>query len=294
MRIFIVPILFILSSCAYLGSHSYHLKRRPSQLSQSTIAQSKEVHLVLDIDWTIVRPLELENIPEFEHTQRVLSLSKDDHYLLMEGTREILDFASENPWLKITFFSGGHRARNLKLLDMVKDSKGITAKQIAHKVLSNEELTVVSQDESLRFSHRFKKDLTKAHPNLEEVIFVDDLKHFALDNGGLERTAWVGKTYHPWPEGMELEQYQTYWLEQGKKAEHLAPDQEAGFWAKRKLFLLLSALEQEGANPEAIHRNLTDLDLSRDRYELKKLEELNTSPSYQRFLSGLECPVPVL
>jgi len=283
--------LFSLTSCSLFHSGPQQAiveHRRPSS------EQASEVHLVLDIDWTIVRPLETPDLPEFKETGRVISLTKEDHYLLSEGVREILDFARENRWLKISFFSGGHRARNQKLLAQIYDSQGKSAKDHAYKVLSNEELSIVSQDKTLRFSHRHKKDLKKVINDLDKVIFVDDLKHFALDNGGLERTSWLGSTYHPWPEGMSTEKYHDYWLARGKKSEHLAPDSAAGFWTKRKLFLLLAAIEKEGPHAAEIHRRLSQIDLSRVHFEDDMLSGLSESPSYQQFIKKMGCPVPLL
>ena len=53
---------------------------------------------------------------------------------------------------------------------------------------------MVSTDENLGFSERFKKDLTIVNKDLNQVVLVDDLKNFT-PSGQEDNLLWVGRTY---------------------------------------------------------------------------------------------------
>lgn len=153
-------------------------------------AAQAQIDIVFDIDWTLVYPVDetMKNDPR-------VYLAQGEYYRVSDGAEEVIASLSQDPRFRVSFFSGGDRLRNEELLKKIAlplDSK--TAFDVAYKVLSKKDLAVVSTDKKLRFSERFKKDLTLVNKDLNQVVLVDDLKNFT-PSGQEDNLLWIGKTY---------------------------------------------------------------------------------------------------
>lgn len=149
-----------------------------------------DFHVVFDLDWTLVYPLEAA--PNPPDPLAVQAAGK--WYRYSDGAAESIQRLLERG-VKVSFFSGGDTTRNLELLRQLRLPNGTTAAQAAHKILNAEDLTRVSEDNTLKFPQRFKKDLRKITPDLDRVVLIDDIKEFSLP--GQERNMrWTGPTYN--------------------------------------------------------------------------------------------------
>ncbi len=248
------------------------------------------LYLILDIDWTLVSPLENHQVSDFIGDQRLLKVGKE-HYLLKEGARELLEMTFSHPEIEVSFFSGGTKKRNLELLKEITLEDGKSALDKSYKVLSKEDLTVISKDESLRFSERFKKDISKVHPDLKKVLLVEDLAHFALGDG-VNQTLWLGKTFYPPLPYMSYQDSYQKWQDLGVDTRYLAPSKEADWWARRKLFVLQALLE-ESRDPQEILRQATQFDFSGVEPPMAVHQMLDRAPLYQRFIERMPCAIPL-
>lgn len=159
MRRWLVLFLFILSF-------------QPFAFAQS----SAPIDLVFDIDWTTFYSVE-----ESQKDDKTL-LVEEKLYRPTDHLGEVIQtLLQKHPEIRISFFSGGERTRNEALLSQVRLPDGRSLKDIAHKILSKEHLTVLSQDETLHFSVRNKKVLDAHLPdwNPQRTLLIDDQPEFA-------------------------------------------------------------------------------------------------------------------
>lgn len=274
------------TSCKKGSIKSYQPKNDPYREVSS---EKDPLHLVLDIDWTLVIPLTEEQAKHFSGDKRLLIVGEET-YLLKEGARELLEVAFNHPQIKVSFFSGGGKHRNRTLLKSLLFRDGSNALEKSYKVLSKEDLTVVSTDQRLRFSERFKKDMRKVHPDLDRVLLIEDLAHFALGEGQ-ENTLWLGKTFYPKIPQMAWEESLQTWQELGVEARYLPPHQEADWWARRKLFILQALLDWS-QNPNKILDKAEELNYSRELAPKAVDRWLERAPLYQRFIDQGPCTIP--
>tara|TARA_Y100001936_G_C16090169_1_gene685406 strand:- start:2011 stop:2826 length:816 start_codon:yes stop_codon:yes gene_type:complete len=153
-------------------------------------AAQAQIDIVFDIDWTLVYPVD-----ETMKNEARVYLVQGEYYRVSDGAVEVIASLFKDPRFRVSFFSGGDKLRNEELLkQIILPLKDKTALDVAYKVLSREDLSVVSTDENLGFSERFKKDLTIVNKDLNQVVLVDDLKNFT-PSGQEDNLLWVGKTY---------------------------------------------------------------------------------------------------
>nr|WP_295899451.1 hypothetical protein [uncultured Bdellovibrio sp.] len=137
------------------------------------------IDIVFDIDWTTFYSVEA-NDPNQKNNQNLTANGK-----LYRPTDHLADVIEtllvKHPEVRISFFSGGERSRNEALLKNVFLSDGRSLLEISHRLLSKENLTVVSQDETLPFSTRYKKVLDQGIPDWspQRTILIDDQVAFA-------------------------------------------------------------------------------------------------------------------
>lgn len=140
---------------------------------------AEHIDLILDIDWTTFYTINPQD-----------SEQRDDKSVEIEGKiYRPTDYLSEMietllikyPRVRISFFSGGEKSRNEALLATQTLSDGRTLKDIAFRLLSKEDLTQVSQDETLKFVGRYKKVLDGKIPDWSpaDTILIDDQPGFA-------------------------------------------------------------------------------------------------------------------
>lgn len=148
-----------------------------------------QVDVVFDIDWTLV-----SQVDGLDSANSRTYKSLGDYYRLTDGAQEIIEDLIEDKKVRVSFYSGGSEARNLDLLSQIKLSNGESLLDVSYKVLSKKHLIEVSSDPDLRFSERLKKDLTLVNENLNNVVLIDDIKHFTPLNQR-KNVIWTGKTF---------------------------------------------------------------------------------------------------
>lgn len=86
--------------------------------------------------------------------------------------------------VRISFFSGGHEARNKALLKNIKLHDGSSLYDLAtpERIFSRTEMMATGLQPPARIRERFKKDLRIVNPNLEDVVLIDDIKEFVPDS----------------------------------------------------------------------------------------------------------------
>jgi len=155
------------------------------------------VHIVLDIDYTVVAQIH----DDYTHIAKSnLAHVGDETYRIKDWAREFVTALVNNPKVKISFFSGGGEPRNLELLSKIKlmDGSNRSFLDISGKVLSRQHLTEIPEPlrEGPRFSHRYKKDLSKLGFKEGKTIMVDDNYLFAVDDVQQRHFLWLGPTYN--------------------------------------------------------------------------------------------------
>jgi hypothetical protein len=101
-----------------------------------------------------------------------------EKYRVYDGVVELLQKLKDQPDVRVSFFSGGSTARNQALLEGIHLKDGSQARELAYRVLGEEDLTRVSH--TGRYRDMFRKDLRKVNPDTANVIMVDDIA-FVLD-----------------------------------------------------------------------------------------------------------------
>lgn len=248
------------------------------------------LHLVFDIDWTLVTPLKQGSHTAFTHSENLFEVN-GHYYLLKDGMRELIELAKEKG-ISVSFFSGGKKSRNVALLKKIKLSNGEDLYSLAHKVLSFEDLTEVNPDPRLRFSERFKKDMSKVHSDIEKVILLEDIPHFGKGQG-LRQTAWLGETTFPRLQGKTLEESQNYWKKFDVENKFLPQSLRQDWWEKRKVFLLIKELEAGNRDTQSILDNLMDKGFSENTPPNSIGKYLIESETYKKFLKRGPCPHPL-
>lgn len=142
----------------------------------SAARAGEPIDYVFDLDWTLFYVLPKDSPVRDQHTY----FFGDEGYRVADYAVEVLTDIANWPDARISFFSGGLPERNEALLKALQIPGHGTAWDLAYKVLNKDDLTRVSNDESLKFSKRFKKDLQKISPNLNRVALADDTPTFVL------------------------------------------------------------------------------------------------------------------
>lgn len=204
----------------------------------SRAASVKDV--VFDVDWTLASEVEpLHSDPA--HTIVVEGKS----FRIADGAEEIMTRLAHDGRVRISFFSGGDANRNLTLLKEIRltDGSGRSFYDIAYKVLSKDDMTVVSADPALKFTDRFKKDLQKISPDLNDIVLVDDVRHFTAP-GQEKNVLWLKKTYS---------HFETYEdavsaRKRGQDLQYIPKTRERWFYERKKLYgvfeIILGALNE--------------------------------------------------
>jgi hypothetical protein len=245
---------------------------------------AEPIDIVFDIDWTIVstidtaKPFQVVDDKCFE-VEGVIYRKADYLEKMMEDLLNRKD-------VRISFYSGGERSRNLKLLEEIRLSDGRTLKEIAYKILSKEELVRQPFNSETKFWVRYKKDLTKINPVLSNVILIDDIKEFTPE------------IQHPNMLWIQNKEYHFESFEKAKEALQHFPDDQFIPKTKEQWFknhyrllwvrdVLLSSLDEYEAAPAAsfsqlvinkTHQNGLAIPLTAPS-ELKRIENFLNQPA---------------
>lgn len=146
--------------------------------------------MVFDLDWTLLYPLDENTVANPLKTV----LFQGERYRVSDHTSEVLAQLFRKKDIRVSFYSGGSADRNAAVLKQIFISENMTAYDLAYKVLNKEDLIKVSDDPSLSFTQRLKKDLTKIQPDLNRVVLFDDSANYTLEEQK-KNQLWLGKTY---------------------------------------------------------------------------------------------------
>lgn len=256
-----ILIIFI-TSCAQVAY------RNPS-------AKNPDKHIVFDIDWTIVAEIK-KPTPSQLKNKRIIEVF-GVHYYVNDGLEEFIEDLTLRKDVKISFFSGGNKLRNTELLSKIKLKDGRSLKDVAFKVLNNEDLVIVDNaSQGARFSERFKKDLTKVSLDLDQLIMLDDTANFVLENSD-------NQNEHVFHIGSTFEYFENFSDTNGLRGEYVPQSYEQWMLDKKKLNILNIAFNE--AYAEANETGISFSEAMKKRESLLDLKnhEWNTySTSYYK------------
>lgn len=270
MKWTLLLLIFFIASCAHVAT------RTPS-------AKLVDKHVVFDLDWTLVNEIK-KPTPSMLKDKRVIEVS-GVHYYVNEGLEEFFNDLRSHKDVKISFFSGGKHSRNTELLSKIKLKDGKSLNDIAYKVLSNEDLAVIENaPPGARFAERFKKDLTKVSPDLDQLIMFDDTFNFVLENSDnqSEHVFFIGKAF---------EYFENFSDTNGMSGEYVPKSYEQWLLNKKKLNILNVAFNE--AYIEVNEKGITFSEAMKKREVLLNLKDhewnIHSTSSYKKF-QGIKIP----
>ncbi|OUR95286.1 hypothetical protein A9Q84_15715 [Halobacteriovorax marinus] len=242
MRILSFILIFLnLVSCQNIG-------RKPTALNDKA-----PIDLIFDLDWTLIKQVE----SSIEHSDKSkYATFEGEVYRIKEGASELLASVASRENVRISFFSGGGRERNTSVLKQIRVGD-TNAYDLAHKVLSKSDLTVVSTKASLSFTERYKKDVRLINSDLSRVVLIDDDKRFLISNKYKRNILWLGKTYN---------QYENYYDLPKKRTVYDPKSYEQWFFDKHKLHMVREILDQALTEEDF----LETMHNSRDKWDFEK------------------------
>lgn len=180
---------FFFITIFYLFSCSNFYRAPQSEISHAYL------HVVFDIDWTIVSNYESEVSKLSKSAEEKIHYVEGKPYIVRDHTIELIEsLLAKN--INISFFSGGTKSRNIDLLSKIILSDGRSLKEIAYKIKSFDDLTKVPNiPETAKFQERFKKDLLKITDDLSKVIIIDDAFNFFVNEEQKKNRLFLGPTY---------------------------------------------------------------------------------------------------
>jgi hypothetical protein len=195
------------------------------------LASAQVLDVVFDLDWTLI----YNTTPELAKAEPKDTFKIDGHdYRFADHALEVLDLLRATPGIRLSYFSGGDAARNREVIKEIKRRVPVKF----YRSLDTHHLHSVSDDTSLRFRERFKKDLAGKF-DLARVVLVDDVREFAF-KGQEDLVLWLGETYEDWPR-YELRSIDT------RPAQYFAPDFKAWAREREKLVRALGLILQARA-----------------------------------------------
>ena len=152
--------------------------------------------LVLDLDWTLLN--ELRPGDAFDPA-RDLDIDGRRFRVSRGAAMAIADLLWRFPKLRVSFYSGGSRSRNLKALKRIElpDGSGRTLFDVAYRLASVEDFVPgkTGKMPGLKFSERMHKFLGVISPHTTRIVLADDVRHFATPRER-KNTIWLGRTYN--------------------------------------------------------------------------------------------------
>lgn len=201
-----------------------------------------QVDIVFDLDWTLVYSVD-EELASEARTIRV----EGKYYRLADGAEDVIAALHSSPDFRVSFFSGGEKARNHKLLKQIfLPNSNKSLYEVAHKILSKEDLAVHSTDPDAAFTQRYKKDLRLVNEDLGKVVLIDDLKEFT-PAGQKKNLFWLGKTY-VYAEDFASASYGAY----------SPPSELAWLHERKKLYWTYDALEKASLRAKEVGGSFVD------------------------------------
>ncbi len=193
LKSFVSVLKFYFLSVLSIAMTVVILSAPPLATAQGSQSET-EIHIVLDIDWTLANPT-TEKMAQADPSGIIRV--DGEIYRISESAIDVLIALHEIPGAKISFFSGGSTERNefliKKVYEMVDKVVG-SSKYRPHLILSKDQMRQVSDDPTLKFHERYKKDLAPFF-DLNQTLLFDDVLGFT-PKGQERNLIWTGKTYN--------------------------------------------------------------------------------------------------
>lgn len=214
-------LIFILTGCA--------------QLTRYPAAEMDFRHVVFDIDWTIVAEVKPEALKKMKN-KRVIEVA-GHFYFINEGLELFIQNILDKKDVKISFYSGGVKSRNMELLSKIKLSDGRSLKDVSYKVFSYEDLATTSAPIDAPFSERFKKDISKITTDLDQLIMFDDTYDFVLDTH-------IKQTNHVFFIGSAFLPFENFEETRGLSGKYIPKTEDEWLLGRKKLYILNAAFNE--------------------------------------------------
>lgn len=177
VKIISIITIFILISC---------------QGTRAPASANNLIDIVFDLDWTLIKQLKRG---ESLKGPNIITYN-DELYRVNDGAIELLSYLSKRDDVRLSFFSGGGKLRNESVLKKMMIGKR-SAYDLAYKILSKDDLEIISTDSSLSFTQRYRKNLLKVNSNLEQTLIIDDDIRFAVDDSQVKNFLFLESVkYH--------------------------------------------------------------------------------------------------
>lgn len=246
-------------------------------------ARNADVHVVFDIDWTIASEVKIEKIYKKEKTRMIEVQGKT--YFINHGLEAFIEELLLIPNVKISFFSGGKKIRNEELLEKIKIKDGRSLKDVAYKILNNEDLiSVEGAPSSLPFSEKHKKDLTKITKDLDQLIMFDDTADFVVEGKELQKNHvyFIGKAY---------EYFEIFSDTVGKSGEYIPKTYEQWLLNRNRLLILNVAFREAYADYKSGRMTFSEaMKKQEEMLDLKSQEWNEHSIRYYHKYHGRDIP----
>nr|BDT27689.1 NLI interacting factor-like phosphatase [Bacteriovorax sp. HI3] len=266
--------LFLLFSCAHEEFRS------PAQES------AKPRHVVFDIDWTIVTEVTRESalVSKTSKNKRIIEV-QGKHYYINDGLEEFVSEILSHPEMRVSFYSGGKKSRNEELLSKIKLKNGKSLKDIAYKILNNEDLIdVPGALPEWRFSEKHKKDLSKVSKDLSELIMFDDTAHFVFEGRELQSN-------HVFFIGTSFEYFDNFEEARNLSGEYIPKSYEEWLLNQKKLVVLMGAFKE--AYQEAVDGKVSFAEAMKQKEELLNLKDHYWNEHSRRYFKMMGGRAPV-
>ena len=242
----------------------------------------KDRHVVFDIDWTIVSEIKNQAV-EVTQKKRVVEVG-GHRYFINEGLEEFVEELLAHPEIRVSFYSGGKASRNNELLSLIKLRDGRSLKDVAYKILSNEDLVSVPlAPATLPFSERHKKDLTKVTSDLSELVMFDDTATFVLETK-------APQSNHVFFIGVAFEYFENYDEVKGMSGPYVPKSYEEWLLNQKKLIVLHGAFKE--AYLEAQTKEISFSEAMKKRENLLNLKDHQWNEYSKKYFQDITKSAP--
>lgn len=240
-------------------------------------------HVVFDIDWTIVS--EVKDGKKIGIGKKRMIEVQGLHYYIHEGLEDFIAEILSHPEMRVSFYSGGKALRNNELLSKIKLKNGKTLKDIAYKVLSNEDLVdVPGAPETLPFSEKHKKDLSKVTKDLNSLIMFDDTANFVLETREVQ-------TNHVFFIGKAFEYFDNFEEARNLSGAYVPKSYEEWLLNQKKLLILNAAFKE--AYQESKSEGVSFSEAMKKKEELLKLKDHYWNEHSRKYFKAMGGKAPL-
>ena len=265
-----------------------------------------EKHLVFDVQGTLVqgvpfrkaKTMHANELIKTQETWNGKSVTKN--WGVLPNTREsitrLYNFAQAQRAagivdIKISYFSSDPDFRIDKILDELKltDASGKSFNDIAFKKFYRKDTTELDKDEKDPHK-RWKKDLTKISPDLDNIILITSIKDHAIDADGTvipKNVFWTGTkkffydTYYE--ASVDYSTYLTYKDEKNAWKEQHFPKDESEWYLDRHKMSYIYLILQESLEGDDTLRNEIAKRIKETRRFVTRVGKAKLDGSYKQY-----------